>query len=585
MIDFAEKDYVAIARKYRDEVRRDKKGRKFCKWTRLAAEREYQDQQRAKGGKWEYYFDPLWAIDACEFIEKLPHIEGQWDSPTIVLEPAQIFELCCIFGWRHKQGAYRDRSDPRRFTVVYKEEARKNGKSTFAAGIALYCENCENENGPQVKCAATTGGQARIIFDIAKKMVERTKALRDAFGLEALANSIVNYRNGGSIQPINAKASTQDGLNPHLTIIDELHAHKDRGLFDVLMSARGARKNPLSYYVTTAGYDMTGVCYEQRTILTKILEGIFKAEHFWGIIYTLDEEIKGPNGEIIQKADDPFDPKVWIKANPLWHCAVNQKEFIAARDQAKISPQSEGEFKTKRCNLWLGAAQAWLNMAQWDSCADGSLKIEDFYGQEAYIGNDLSSKRDTTSSVLLTHTAEGYPVWFGRFYLPQKNVEELAKKHAHYIAWAKQGLFILTEGNYIDYNKVETDLDEWYKLFNVLETAFDPWGSTQMAASIEGKGQPTIILPYTSKNITPPALELEGMIQSGLCRHNGDPVMKWMASNAVVDRRVDGSILPKKENKDSPNKIDGIAALLTAWARRIVAESDEITETILKLNV
>lgn len=584
MIDFAEKDFVKIAQEYRDEARRDKKRKKFCKWTRLAAEREYRDQQRAKGGKWEYYFDSWWANDVCEFIEKLPHIEGEWDSPTIVLEPAQVFELCCIFGWRRRRGAKPDRSDPRRFTVVYKEEARKNAKSTLAAGIALYCENCEGENGPQVKTAATTGGQARIIFDIAKKMTERTTALREAFNLEALANSIVNYQNGGSIQPINAKASTQDGLNPHLTIIDELHAHKDRKLFDVLMSARGARKNPLSYYVTTAGYDMTGVCYEQRTILTKILEQIIEMDHFWGIIYTLDEEVKGPDNEVLQKADDPFNPKVWIKANPLWHCAVNQEEFLAARDQAKISPQSEGEFKTKRCNLWLNAAQAWLNMAQWDACADSSLKIEDFYGRDAYIGNDLSSKRDTTASVLLTHTDEGFPVWFGRFYLPRENVAEFAhSKHAHYAAWAKQGLFILTDGNYVDYNRVESDIDEWYKLFNVLETGFDQYGSTQIASNLEGKGQQTTILPYNCKNITPAALELEGMIQSGLCRHNGDPVMKWMASNAVVDRRVDGSILPKKESKDSKNKIDGIAALLTAWARMIVAESNEITQPILVL--
>jgi len=436
-----------------------------------------------------------------------------------------------------------------------------------------------------VKCAATTGSQARIIFDIAHKMAERTLDLREAFNLEAMANSIVNHQNGGSIQPINAKASTQDGLNPHLTIIDELHAHKDRALFDVLMSARGARKNPLSYYVTTAGYDMTGVCYEQRTILVKILERIFEADHFWGIIYTLDDEERGANNKVIRKADDPFNPRVWIKANPLLNVSVQEKELRAACSQAKISPQSEGEFKTKRCNMWLNAAQAWLNMAQWDSCADGSLKIEDFYGREAWIGNDLSSKRDITASILLTHTDEGFPVWFGRFYLPEDNVKELSKKHAHYLAWKKQGLFRLTEGNYIDYNQIEEDNDDWIAKFQIQEIVFDQYGSAQIASNIEEKGQPTTILPYTSKNITPAALELDGMIQSGLCRHNGDPVQKWMASNCVVDRRVDGSILPKKENKDSPNKIDGIAALLLAWSRMIVAEKKEITQGFVRIDV
>src|SRR3990167_5807105 len=111
MIDFAKKDYAAIARQYRDEARRDKKGRKFCKWVRLAAEREYRDQLRAKGGKWEYYFDPWWANDVCGFVELCPHIEGQWDGPLIKLEPAQIFELCCVFGGRRRLGLVDDRRD------------------------------------------------------------------------------------------------------------------------------------------------------------------------------------------------------------------------------------------------------------------------------------------------------------------------------------------------------------------------------------------------------------------------------------------------------------------------------------------
>ncbi|MFA5376951.1 MAG: terminase TerL endonuclease subunit [Dehalococcoidia bacterium] len=562
------KDYVEIARKYRDDARKDRKGRKFCKWVRLAAEREYRDQQRAKGGSWEFYFDSWWANDVCSFFEKLPHVEGQWETKTITLEPSQIFILCCVFGWRRRIGEKPDRSDPRRFTIVYEECARKQAKSTTKAGVALYCLTCEGENGPQVKTAATTGQQARLIFGIAHQMVERTQALREWFRLEPMANSIVCWRNGGHIQPINSKASTQDGLNPHLSIIDELHAHKDRKLFDVLMSARGARKNPLSWYVTTAGYNQAGVCYEQRTILTKILEGIFEADHFWGIIYTLDEK------------DSPYDPKVWIKANPMLGVSVQEKELRDAARQAQISPQSEGEFKTKRCNLWLNAAQAWLNMAQWDACADSSLKIEQFYGRNAYLANDLSSRLDTTSSVILTTTDDGFPVWFGRFYLPEDSVQMLSGKHAHYIAWAKQGLFTLTPGNYIDYDRVERDNEEWAGLFNIQNgIAFDNWGSQQIASRLEDKGLTTIIMPYTSKEITPSALDLEGMIQTGRCRHDGNPVMKWMASNTVVDRRVDGSILPKKESKDSANKIDGIAALLMAWSRMRVSAPGLIYDT------
>lgn len=578
------KDYVAIARQYRDEARRDTRGKKFCKWVRLACEREYQDQKRAAGGKWNYYFSEWHANDVCDFIEKLPHVEGAWDTETITLEPAQIFILCTVFGWRQWSGPEQVKSDYRRFNTAYIEVARKNAKSTLTSGVALYCLTCEGENGPQIKTAATTGSQARIVFDVCKKQVERTADLQEAFSLTPMANSIVCWANGGHIQPINAKASTQDGLNPHLSIIDELHAHKDRALFDVLKSARGARKNPLSWYITTAGYNQVGVCFEQRTLVTKILDRVFEAEHYFGIIFTLDDEIRGAQGKVIRKADDPYDPKVWIKANPLLGVSVQEKELGDFAREAKQSPQSEGEFKTKRCNLWLNAAAAWLNMSQWDACADHSLKIEQFYGRDAWLAGDLSSRIDITALILLTLTDEGFLVWFGKFFLPEENVKELSKKHAHYLAWEKQGLFTLTPGNYIDYDLIESSAEEWAGRFNIRSgIAFDNKGSQQIAGSLEKKGHTTVIMPYTSKEITSAALDLEGKIQAGLCRHNGDPVMKWMASNTVVDRRVDGTVLPKKESKDSANKIDGIAALLMAWSRMRVEENNEITQGFVRL--
>lgn len=578
------KDYVEIARQYRDQARRDKQGKRFCKWVRLAAEREFRDQQRAKKAGWENYYSPWHAADACGFIEKLPHVEGVWETENIRLEPWQIFILCTIFGWRRQVNKERYRRDPRRFNTVYIECARKNAKSTLTAGIAQYCLTCEGENGPQVKVAATTGSQARIVFGIAQKQVEKTPKLREAFNLVPMANSIVCWKNGGHIQPINSKASTQDGLNPHLTIIDELHAHSDRSLFDVLKSARGSRKNPLSWYITTAGYNQTGVCYEQRTLVTKILEGVLPGDHYFGIIYTLDEEERGPNNETIREGDKTFDEKVWIKANPNLGISVDLKEMRDFAKEAKASPQSEGEFKTKRLNLWLNAAQAWLNMEQWSACADSSLKIEQFEGQKAWIGCDLADRRDVAAVVLLTETDEGFPVWFPTFYLPEENVKEFAHTtHAHYLAWKKQGLFKLTPGNYIDYSVIEEDIRTLIKKFEVEETAFDQFGSAQIASRLQEDYIETVIVSKNSKTYTDPAQELEGKIKSGLCRHDGNPVQKWMASNCCVDRRVDGSILPKKENKDSPNKIDGIDALLVAWGRMIVARKDEVTQGFVEV--
>jgi len=560
MADLKSRDYVAIAKKYAQDVTRKKivAGR----LTQLACKRFLKDLKRKTSARWfPYYFDEWHANDPCDFIEKLPHIEGEWEEPCIVLEPAQIFILVNVFGFRQAFGIAQGK---RRFNTVYIEVARKNAKSTLTSGITLYCLCCEDEPGPQVKTAATTGDQARIVFEVAKKMVEATPELREAFNLEPMANSVVCHQNLGSIQPINAKASSQDGLNPHLSVIDELHAHKDRKLFDVLKSARGARKNPLSWYITTAGYNLTSVCYEQRSLVVQILTGVIVADHYFGMIFTLDE------------GDDPFDERCWIKANPLLGVSVSLKEMRTYAQEARISPMSEGEFKTKRCNLWLNAANAWLPMQLVEKCGDPALKIENMKSFPAFIGGDLADRNDVTSLAITFDRGEDL-VSFCWHYLPKEIVRAAADRTStHYVAWAAQGLFVLTEGDMTDYSAIEDHVRQLFDDFDVRRITFDQFGSAQMTSNLADDGLPAQVMTKNAKNFTDPAKELEARIQVGRWWHNGDPVLKWMASNCVVTKGVDGSILPKKENKDSPNKIDGIDAVLNS----IVGYQQERDETI-----
>jgi phage terminase large subunit-like protein len=194
--------------------------------------------------------------------------------------------------------------------------------------------------------------------------------------------------NNGFVQPINAKGKTQDGWNPHVAILDELHAHKDRALFDVIKSAFGARRNPLLWIITTAGFDTNGVCYEQRGAATKMLEGVVPLDHLFAIIFTLDE------------GDDPFDERVWAKANPMVGITPTLDTMRSAAADARVSPREEGNFKTKNLNLWMNAASAWLNMAQWNLCADPTLSWDDFEGLDCWVGGDLADKDDITALVL-----------------------------------------------------------------------------------------------------------------------------------------------------------------------------------------
>jgi phage terminase large subunit-like protein len=542
------RNYSQIAYDYAAEAVADKKGKKFCKFARKAAKRHLEDLKKSKRYDWPYRFDEWHGNDVCDFAEKCPHVEGEWDTKTLTLEPAQIFILVSVFGWRRK------RDGRRRFSHAYIEMARKNAKSTLTAVVALYCLTCEGELGPQIIIGATTGEQANKVFGPAKRMVERTADLREAFNVEAWSRSITCAENGGFIQPINAKSSTQDGWNPHVSILDELHAHKDRGLYDVLRSAAGARKNPLMWKITTAGYNTEGVCYEQRTLVTKILDEIVEADHYFGIIFTLDE------------GDDPLDESVWIKANPLLEVSVQIDEMRGYAKEARASPDSMGEFKTKRLNVWVTARSAWLNMESWKKCA-GRVTLEELVDVPCFGALDLGSTSDITAFVLLWLLDGRVKVW-GRYYLPEDVVMPRTERgNVPYQRWAADGLLVTTLGNVTDYAYVEKDVRESMQRFRIKEIAYDPWNATQVVNNLTADGAPMVEFIQGPKSFNSPMKDLERRIAANTLDHGGDPVLAWMASNLVARKDVNSNLAPDKRN--SQEKIDGMVATLMALGRAI----------------
>lgn len=555
------RDYCGIARQYAEDVVAGKIV--ACKYVRLACERHLRDLGRALIG-WDYWFSRWHGDDICGFIEKLPHVEGSWATSTLRLEPVQIFILSTVFGWRRRVDSCR------RFTMAYLEVARKAAKSTLSAGVALYCLTCDGEPGPQIPIAATTGDQAKKVFEPARQMVLRSPWLREDYGCASWARSITCEDNGGFIQTINAKASTQDGWNPHCSILDELHAHKDRALYDVLRSAEGARKNYLQWMITTAGFNLHGVCYEQRSFVVKVLEGAVEAEHYFGIIFTVDE------------GDDPFDEKNWPKANPMIGITPSWDAMRRYAIEARNSPSAEGEFKTKRLNIWLNASSAWLNTAQWKACGQPDLKLEDFKGLDCWIGGDLADKDDITALVLAAYAdgtgrfPAGCLLLLPLFWLPEAVLLDAnhsqGKSPVPYRTWVEQGHLILTPGDWVDHNTVEAQVEEWIAALGVRKITFDQFAAAQAMASRLNEKHATpdeplaVILHKKAATVTDPAKEFERRVKAGpaYLRHNANPVMTWMASNVVVSRRRDETLLPHKETQMSPNKIDGIDAAINA---------------------
>ena len=539
--------YAALALAYGEDV---VAGRVLaCKWVQLAGARHLRDLEAAKDPTSPYVWDPAQAAAACAFIEHLPHVEGTWATPTIQLEPAQIFLVALLFGWRH-------RADPsrRRFTTLYWELGRKGAKSTLMAGIALYHLLKEGEVGPSIICGATTGSQARIVFGIAQQMITRSSWLRRQ-GLRSFVNAICVIPRGtetttGSMRPINAKASTQDGLNPSCIVLDESHA-QDFELHDVLKSAQGARRNPLLLCPTTAGYNQLSVGFALRKTLTKVLEGVIDADHLLGLIYTLDE------------GDDWRDERVWVKANPMLGVTPlldNMRRYCL---DAQQTPGLEGEFKVKCCSQWTNAGSSWLSMTAWHACADPTLTLEAFEGQPCWIGGDLAQLDDLAAAALVFVRDEQL-VGFVRCYLPAGVVLERARAVPQYREWASRGELVLTEGTMIDYARIEADIRDWVTRFQVRDICFDQYGSVQLVGALYNDGLPARVEPKNGKTFTLPARELETRVKHGRFRHDGNMCLAWQASNCVVTRRIDDSILPKKDAPESPNKIDAIDALIMA---------------------
>lgn len=562
-----QRDYVASAIAYAREVLADKRRKVHGRLIQLAAKRFLDDLKRAEKKGSPFTFDPWHANDACDFIEKLPHVEGTWENadgtpqPNIVLHRSHVFFIVQLFGFRNLDGT-------RRFTVALLLVARKNAKSTLSAAIMLYCMCCEDEPGAQLISAATTGDQAKKVWNPAKMMVERTADLREAFGLHAWANSISRVEIGASFKPINAKASTQDGLNPSHVAIDEVHAHKTADLLNVLKSAAGARKSPLYLYTTTEGYANPGPWAELRKFSKDLLAGLFgtDADHFLAVMFTVDEEDKTLGIE----ADDEFDENAWRKANPL-HDANPYllREIRKEAVEAKQMPSKLAEFRIKRLNRQASTASGWINLTAWQKCS-GAVDLDFLAGYPCWGGLDLASTQDLNAFRLLW-LVDGMYFTHGWRWAPEGAIKHRTERGTvPYAAWAEKGLIKRTDGDVADYGVIETDILELFERFQPIQIGFDSWNATDLANRLIEKSVPMVKFIQGPRSYHPAMQALELAYIGGKLAHGGDSVLNWCASNLVARRDANLNMAPDRSR--SADKIDDMAALLMAVGVQLSAE-------------
>jgi phage terminase large subunit-like protein len=557
-----ENDYVDVAIGYAKAAAADRGGR-FGRLIKLAAKRFLDDLKRAKKKGAPFSFSRDHANHACSWIELLPHVEGKWETPEIRLHPSHVWFVVQLFGFRKPDGT-------RRFTSALFAVARKNAKSTLSAAILLYCECCEEEEGAQVISAATTGSQARIIFNVAKRMAEKKADLREAYGLECWANAISRVETGATFKPINAKASTQDGLNPSHVGLDEIHAHKTPDLLNVLQSAAGARRNPLWLFTTTEGYANPGPWSEIRQFATQLLEGVFgdAADHFLAIFFAVDKD------------DGDFDEKAWHKANPLMD--VNPHLLAAIRKEsieAKAMPSKLAEFQIKRLNRPAAAANGFILLPKWNAC-HGVVDLAALKDVPCWGGLDLASTRDLASLRLVWRLDDKIITW-GRRWVPESAVAQRTERGTvPYAGWVAAGLLEQTEGEVTDYAVIEQAILDVHERFNLQSLAFDRWNATEMVSRLVAAEVPLVEFIQGTKSYHPAMVELERAYIGKRLVHDGDPVLAWCAANLVARKDVNLNMAPDKRR--SADKIDDITALLMAIGISIpVAEEKSNKKLVL----
>lgn len=483
------------------------------------------------------------ACRAAAFFGLLKHWKGEFGGKPFKAEPWQEHGIIApLFGWYREDGT-------RRFRGAYAEQPRKQGKTTLAAGFALQGLVADSEAGAEVYAAATMRDQATILFNDSQNMARQSAALMKH--LQMWKHSITCPANSGTFKPLSSDHNSLHGLNISRAIVDEVHSHKTRDLWDVLMTATGARKNPLILAITTAGYDRSSICWELHEYTRKVNEGVIEDDSWFGFIACADAE------------DDPFDPVTWHKANPNLDISIKSDYLRQESRKAKESPSYENTFRRLHLSQWTEQSVRWLPMHAWDACK-ADFNEEDLRGEPCFAGLDLASTRDVNSLVLYfpeRHCVLPY------FWVPKEAHDDAAARDRRQVMnWANNRFIKTTDGNTTDYAVIVRDICELSGRFDIQKLGYDPWGpANAMVQSLQSEGFDGSKLekfPQSFSGMAAPTKELERLVFGKKLQHDNDPVLRWMASNVTVKQDPAGNIRPDKGK--SSDKIDGIVALIMA---------------------
>jgi phage terminase large subunit-like protein len=521
------------------------------KLVRLQIERHMRDLKEGKHRG--LFFDRVAAQRVIDYFPLFTcGVDGDYYGVPIVLDPAWQALLWILYGWKRKTEKGRKL---RRFKIGYAEMGAGNLKSLILSGLCLYELHAFGEKGAQVYAAATDKRTAKRVFTTAATMAKESDYLRERLLIGA--DNIADPETNSKFEPCASEDQNLQGLRPSFVCIDELHAHQNAGVWDAFYSRLGKTTQPLMFAITNSGYDRNSVCYRQREYSEKVLNGIIPDDTWFAWICGLEpEDIEDPAGW--------ENEANWPKANPCWGTAIKLAEMREQATKAKGDPSSLNTFLRFRLCVWTTSYSAWMPMDKWDLC---KLQVdrEKLRGRRCFGGLDLSTTTDVSAFVLIFEPVDEDPRYrvLPYFFLPKDNIQFRCRRdRVPYDVWAREGIFELTEGTVIDYRFIRARINALRDEFDFIEIGLDRWNSTDIARDLTDDGFELVKIGQGFASMFAPTKRLKELVLTGELAHDGNAVLRWMASNVIVQTDPAGNVKPDKSK--SREKIDGIVALIMA---------------------
>lgn len=509
----------------------------------------------------KYFFDVREAEFAIRFIECLKHSKGAWAKQNLILEPWQAFVIANIFGWKRAEDG------TRKHRVAFISMGRKNGKSTLAAAIGLKLFIADKEPGAEIYTAATKRDQARIVHAEATRMVQKSSL---KYRIKIRRDNLIDDETDSIYEPLGADVDGLDGLNVHGAILDEIHAHKTRSLWDVLETATGSRKQPLILCITTAG--LLGECIysELKNYALKALYSPEEEDTWFTYIATLDN----PDEEV-------HNPQSWIKANPNLGVSITQEYLAAQYRKAKQSAVGLTNFKRRHLNVdttyYVGweAAQYWPTSENWYKDKTTWDVLKEYSGKIAFAGADFSSVADLTS-IVLAFKIDGNIHVIPFAWVPRKTALNDSESYdIPYFEWAERGLLEIEEGTSIDYEKIKNFLVKTRNelKINIKEIAVDPHNARYFVQHLSSLGFNIFEHKQSFMALNDPIKTTHRLILAESVKHGNNPILSWSVNNAKLITDTTGNV--KFDKRAEHAKIDILVAAVMAIYRAYIPREDE----------